>query len=75
MTTTDFSQINEEDIHSGKYVFRDVFDVGPKSLQLVWMCFPDRENNGDLACKWERMKILTMPAPSDFSSGTIPKHR
>ena len=36
MTTTDFSQINEEDIHSGKYVFRDVFDVGRYLVYKGW---------------------------------------
>lgn len=76
MTTTDFSQINEEDIHSGKYVFRDVFDVGRylvyKGWNVYWYAAPQFET---MEFAETDIKNVPMPAPSDFSSGTIPKHR
>ena len=44
MTKEEFSNINEEDIHSGKYVFRDVFEVGRylqfKGWRVNWYAPP-----------------------------------
>lgn len=39
MTKEEFSNINEEDIHSGKYVFRDVFEVGRYLQSIGWSVF------------------------------------
>lgn len=63
MTTTDFSQINEEDIHSGKYVFRDVFDVGRylvyKGWNVNWYAAPQFET-----MEFAETDIKNVPMPA-----------
>lgn len=63
MTTTDFSQINEEDMHSGKYVFRDVFEVGRyleyKGWNVIWYAAPQFET-----MEFANTDIKNVPMPA-----------
>lgn len=61
---TDFSIINEEDIRSGKYVFRDVFDVGRylifKGFSINWYTMPQFE-----IIQFSEKDIKNVPMPAN----------
>ena len=64
MTKEEFSNINEEDIHSGKYVFRDVFEVGRylqfKGWRVNWYAPPQF-----VAMDFGENKMINVPMPGN----------